>query len=206
MASRFAEHPVGEPPGQAKLVSRQTHGPAGRIGRRSLALSGCFAKRSGGGSSELLGVRDAAPPTFGHLQEQRDAGWDPGKGMCVTLSGQLRSGSLVVQIPPDPLCAGGKSTPGCAGEGKQEMDIRIYVGNLAKSTTQDEITALFAQVGEVTSVDLVKDRNSGLSKGFAFVTMTSQESADKAISKYNAYSLAGNELRVNIAKPRVERP
>jgi RNA recognition motif-containing protein len=86
------------------------------------------------------------------------------------------------------------------------MDIRIYVGNLAKSTTQDEITALFAQVGEVTSVDLVKDRNSGLSKGFAFVTMTSQESADKAISQYNAYSLAGNELKVNIAKPRVERP
>ena len=85
------------------------------------------------------------------------------------------------------------------------MDIRLYVGNLAKSTTQDEITALFAQIGGVTSVDLVKDRDSGLSKGFAFVTMTSQESADKAISKYNAYSLAGNVIKVNIAKPRVER-
>jgi RNA recognition motif-containing protein len=85
------------------------------------------------------------------------------------------------------------------------MEIRIYVGNLAKSTTQDEITALFAQEGEVTSVDLIKDRETGLSKGFAFVTMTSQESADKAISKYNAYSLGGNQLKVNIAKPRVER-
>ena len=85
------------------------------------------------------------------------------------------------------------------------MEIRIYVGNLAKSTTQDEITALFAQEGEVASVDLVKDRDTGLSKGFAFVTMTSQESADKAISKYNAYSLAGNVIKVNIAKPRVER-
>jgi RNA recognition motif-containing protein len=85
------------------------------------------------------------------------------------------------------------------------MDVRLYVGNLAKSTTQEEITALFAQEGEVTSVDLIKDRDSGLSKGFAFVTMTSQESADKAIKKYNAYSLAGNELKVNIAKPRVER-
>ena len=84
------------------------------------------------------------------------------------------------------------------------MDIRIYVGNLAKSTTEDEITALFAQEGEVTSVDLIKDKNSGLSKGFAFVTMTSQESADKAISKYNAYSLAGNEIKVNISKPRVQ--
>jgi len=85
------------------------------------------------------------------------------------------------------------------------MEIRIYVGNLAKSTTQDEITALFAQEGEVTSVDLIKDRDSGQSKGFAFVTMTSQENADKAISKYNGYSLAGNELKVNVAKPRVER-
>jgi RNA recognition motif-containing protein len=85
------------------------------------------------------------------------------------------------------------------------MEIRIYVGNLAKSTTQEEITALFAQEGEVTSVDLIKDRASGLSKGFAFVTMTSQESADKAISKYNAYSLAGHALKVNVAKPRVER-
>jgi RNA recognition motif-containing protein len=85
------------------------------------------------------------------------------------------------------------------------MEIRIYVGNLAKSTTQDEIKTLFAQEGEVTSVDLVLDRDSGLSKGFAFVTMTSQESADKAIAKYNGFSLAGNELKVNVAKPRVER-
>jgi RNA recognition motif-containing protein len=85
------------------------------------------------------------------------------------------------------------------------MEIRIYVGNLAKSTTQDEITALFAQEGEVTSVDLIKDRDSGQSKGFAFVTMTSQENADKAISKYNGYSLAGNEIKVNVAKPRVDR-
>ena len=86
------------------------------------------------------------------------------------------------------------------------MEIRLYVGNLAKSTTQEEITALFAREGEVTSVDLVKDRNTGLSKGFAFVTMTSQESADKAISKYNGYSMAGNALKVNVAKPRVDRP
>jgi RNA recognition motif-containing protein len=85
------------------------------------------------------------------------------------------------------------------------MDIRIYVGNLAKSTTQEEIQALFAQEGEVTTVDLVKDRDSGLSKGFAFVTMTSQETADKAIAKLNGYTLAGNQLKVNVAKPRVER-
>ena len=86
------------------------------------------------------------------------------------------------------------------------MDIRIYVGNLAKATTEDEIKALFVQEGEVTKVDLVKDRDSGLSKGFAFVTMASQESADKAIAKFNGFSLGGNAIKVNVAKPRVERP
>ena len=85
------------------------------------------------------------------------------------------------------------------------MEIRIYVGNLAKSTTEPEIKTLFEQAGTVTTVDLVKDRDSGQSKGFAFVTMTDQAEADKAISMFNAYSLAGNEIKVNVAKPRVER-
>jgi cold-inducible RNA-binding protein len=84
------------------------------------------------------------------------------------------------------------------------MDIRIYVGNLAKSTTQEEITTLFAQAGTVSSVDLVKEKGSGLSKGFAFVAMPTQAEADKAISMFNAYSFADNALKVNIAKPRVE--
>ena len=85
------------------------------------------------------------------------------------------------------------------------MDIRIYVGNLAKTTTQDEIKALFAQAGTVTAVDLVKDKMTGQSKGFAFVSMPTQAEADKAISMFNAYSLGGNDLKVNVAKPRVER-
>lgn len=82
------------------------------------------------------------------------------------------------------------------------MDIRIYVGNLAKTTTQEEISALFAQAGTVSAVDLVKDRATGQSKGFAFVSMPTQAEADKAISMFNAYSLAENTLKVNIAKPR----
>jgi RNA recognition motif-containing protein len=86
------------------------------------------------------------------------------------------------------------------------METRIYVGNLAKSTSDAEIKTLFTQAGEVTQVDLVKDRDSGLSKGFAFVTMTTQADMDKAITMFNAYSLAGNDLKVNVAKPRVERP
>lgn len=84
------------------------------------------------------------------------------------------------------------------------MDIRVYVGNLAKSTTQDDINTLFAQAGTVSSVDLVMDKGTKQSKGFAFVSMASQPEADKAIEMFNSYSLADNTLKVNIAKPRVE--
>jgi RNA recognition motif-containing protein len=83
------------------------------------------------------------------------------------------------------------------------MDVRIYVGNLNKSTTQDEINTLFAQAGAVSSVELVKDKGTGMSKGFAFVSMPAQADADKAISMFNDYALAENMLKVNLAKPRV---
>ena len=83
------------------------------------------------------------------------------------------------------------------------MDTRIYVGNLNKSTTQDEINTLFAQAGTVSSVELVKDKGTGLSKGFAFVAMSTQADADKAISMFNDYAMADNKLKVNVAKPRV---
>jgi RNA recognition motif-containing protein len=84
------------------------------------------------------------------------------------------------------------------------METRIYVGNLNKSTTQDEIKTLFAQAGTVTSVDIAKDKGTGASRGFAFVAMPTQEDADKAISMFNDYSMADNKLKVNIAKPRVD--
>jgi RNA recognition motif-containing protein len=84
------------------------------------------------------------------------------------------------------------------------MDNRVYVGNLAKSTTQEELNTLFAQAGDVAAVEIIKDRDSGQSKGFAFVTMASKEIADKAVEMFNAYTLAEKELKVNIAKPRVE--
>jgi len=85
------------------------------------------------------------------------------------------------------------------------MDVRLYVGNLARSTTQDQLNTLFTQAGPVTSVEIVKDRDTGESKGFGFITMNDQADADKAISMFNAYSLAEKELKVNIAKPRTER-
>ncbi len=83
------------------------------------------------------------------------------------------------------------------------MDIRIYVGNLAKTTTQAEINTLFATAGAVSSVDLVMDKGTGQSKGFAFVSMPEQADADKAISMFNDYSLGDKMLKVNVAKPKV---
>ncbi len=86
-----------------------------------------------------------------------------------------------------------------------KMDVRLYVGNLAKSTTEDELKTLFAQAGAVSAVELMKDRGSGESKGFAFITVPDQAVADKAISMFNAYKLSEHELKVNVAKPKVER-
>lgn len=83
------------------------------------------------------------------------------------------------------------------------MDIRIYVGNLNKTTTQEELTALFAQAGTISSVEIVMDK-AGVSKGFAFIAMATQEEADKAVKMFHAYKMGENELKVNIAKPRVE--
>ncbi len=86
-----------------------------------------------------------------------------------------------------------------------KMDVRLYVGNLAPSITEDELKTLFAQAGAVTSVEVIKDRDSGQPKGFAFVTMTDQSQADKAISMFNAHPMGERELKVNIAKPKVAR-
>jgi RNA recognition motif-containing protein len=85
------------------------------------------------------------------------------------------------------------------------MKAKLYVGNLSKSTTQDELNALFAQAGDVSAAEVIKDRKSGESKGFAFITMSTQSEADKAISMFNAYSLSDHVLKVSPAKPREER-
>jgi RNA recognition motif-containing protein len=84
------------------------------------------------------------------------------------------------------------------------MDTRIYVGNLSKSATQDEITTLFAKAGIVSSVELVKDKSTGLSKGFAFVSMPEQADADNAINMFNDHFMGDKMIKVNLAKPRVE--
>jgi RNA recognition motif-containing protein len=85
------------------------------------------------------------------------------------------------------------------------MEVRLYVGNLSKSTTQEELNTLFTQAGAVSSVEIIKDRNTGESKGFGFITMGAQDTAEKAISMFNASTLNDHTLKVNVAKPRVER-
>jgi RNA recognition motif-containing protein len=85
------------------------------------------------------------------------------------------------------------------------METRLYVGNLSKSTTEEELNTLFAQAGKVTAVEVIRERKSRESKGFAFVTMSEQGEADKAVSMFNAYSLSDHALKVSPAKPREER-
>jgi RNA recognition motif-containing protein len=84
------------------------------------------------------------------------------------------------------------------------METKLYVGNLSYSTTEDDIRSLFAQAGTVASVAMIKDRDTGQSKGFAFVEMSNQSEAEKAIQTFNGYMLANRPLKVNMARPREE--
>ena len=85
------------------------------------------------------------------------------------------------------------------------MEVKLYVGNLSYSTSEDELRTLFAQAGNVVSVAVIKDRDTGSSKGFAFVEMTTQAEAQSAITKFHNYQLGERPLTVNMAKPREER-
>ncbi|MDD2695299.1 MAG: RNA-binding protein [Anaerolineales bacterium] len=84
------------------------------------------------------------------------------------------------------------------------METKLYVGNLSYDTTEEGLRTLLSQAGAVTSVELIKDRDTGRSKGFAFVTMGSQVEAEKAISMFNEKTLDDRAIRVNIARPREE--
>ena len=85
------------------------------------------------------------------------------------------------------------------------MGTKLYVGNLSFNTTETELQDLFAQVGAVNEVTLMQDKFTGKSRGFAFVTMGSDEDAQKAISAMNGASLDGRNLAVSVARPREER-
>ena len=80
--------------------------------------------------------------------------------------------------------------------------MNIYVGNLPYNASEDELRTAFAAFGEVTSVNLISDKVTGQSKGFAFVEMAENSSADSAIKGLNETDMGGRNIKVNEAKPR----
>jgi RNA recognition motif-containing protein len=114
---------------------------------------------------------------------------------------------LNFRLPPDNYSTGGFFISPCTNlkRGVLHVETKIYVGNLSFDTTEDELRELFAQAGAVASVALIKDRDSGRSKGFAFVEMSNQADAENAIRMFNGKTFGNRELKVNLARPREER-
>jgi len=86
------------------------------------------------------------------------------------------------------------------------MTTKLFVGKLSFDTTNDSLQALFAQYGTVVSAQVIIDRDSNRSKGFAFVEMDSQESAQAAINALDGKEFEGRTIVVNVARPREDRP
>jgi len=86
------------------------------------------------------------------------------------------------------------------------MGTKLYVGNLSFNTTETDLQDLFAQAGAVQDVMLMQDKFTGKSRGFAFVTMTSEQDAQNAITQFNGKTVEGRALTVNEARPREARP
>jgi cold-inducible RNA-binding protein len=85
------------------------------------------------------------------------------------------------------------------------MGTRIFVGNLPFTASNGQLEQLFSPFGEVTEASVVVDRESGRSKGFGFIQMTSESAAQSAISSLDGTMLDGRAINVNVAKPRAER-
>lgn len=91
------------------------------------------------------------------------------------------------------------------GKGKKLMSMKLYVGNLSFDTSKNELQTLFAQTGTVESVSLIEDRETGRSRGFGFIEMSTKEEGAAAIEKLNGQELGGRLLKVNEAKQRENR-
>src|SRR5215467_4496687 len=85
------------------------------------------------------------------------------------------------------------------------MSMKLYVGNLAFQTTDEELQELFSQAGTVESASIVTDRDTGRSRGFGFVEMASKAEGEAAIAQLNGAEVNGRSLTVNEAKPRENR-
>jgi cold-inducible RNA-binding protein len=86
------------------------------------------------------------------------------------------------------------------------MSTKLFVGNLSYNVTENDLQDLFSQYGTVTEVNLMLDRTSGRSRGFAFVTMDPKEAADAAVQALNGKNWEGRNQTVNEARPREDRP
>ncbi|MGN6555106.1 MAG: RNA recognition motif domain-containing protein [Verrucomicrobiota bacterium] len=84
--------------------------------------------------------------------------------------------------------------------------IRLFVGNLSYQTMENDLQDYFSQVGTVTSVNLMMDKMTGKSRGFAFVEFANSDEANKAIEQFHNQEFQGRALTVNVARPREERP
>ena len=85
------------------------------------------------------------------------------------------------------------------------MEYKLYVGNLSYTTSETDLQTLFAEAGAVKSVALIKDRDSGRSKGFAFIEMENQKDMQNAITMFNGKEFQDRALSVSAARPRAER-
>jgi RNA recognition motif-containing protein len=85
------------------------------------------------------------------------------------------------------------------------MSKKLYVGNLSFQTTSQDLQQLFAQAGTVESASVIEDRDTGRSKGFAFVEMSTEEEATSAIEQFNGKEVGGRSLKVNEARPKEDR-
>jgi RNA recognition motif-containing protein len=86
------------------------------------------------------------------------------------------------------------------------MSTKLYVGNLPFETTESDLQALFEAAGQVSTIHIVRDRDTGRARGFAFVEMNDVESARRAISELDRYQYGGRSLTVNEARPMAARP
>ena len=86
------------------------------------------------------------------------------------------------------------------------MAKKLFVGGLAHSITSSQLKDIFSKIGKVISCDVIKDRDTGQSKGFGFIEMENDKEADEAIEKLNDTELEGRKIVVNVARPREERP
>jgi cold-inducible RNA-binding protein len=85
------------------------------------------------------------------------------------------------------------------------MSNKLYVGNLSFETTENDLQDLFAEAGTVTEAGLVQDKFTGRSRGFAFVTMSTNQEAQQAVNRFHGKALHGRPLTVNEARPREDR-